>query len=488
MKPTSLTPPSLARWFAAALAIGAAFALGCLFRRWAPGSAPREGRHASAGPQRAEPAKPAEDSGPTPNPLTEADFTAAAAGFRDAMAGHTPEHGLLAAAERLLLAARTTDDFLRLVELINTVRSDALIEPIAMAAFTRWAQADPEAAARAVDRVDSHQLKHHLAREVCRVWARRDPEGALAFLESGPPGFARRLGPEAVLSVLAETDPESALSRAREWKSESERSRLIGEVLRKWAASHPRDAVAFARAEPDPRQRADLLQGALSALPKEQAWSEAAAFVDLESPEDRILLRNILNGWSFKIEEPAAAVLALHAGAARDELLQDVAMGAVMSDPQRAETLLEKMPDAATRETWLQALAHSHLRNGDDMRPLDAVRLASQLPAGEAQTAVFREAGIRWSEHDAPAASQWLAAQPAGVLRDAFIGEFVRGTFDSDPEAALTWSVAIADEAKRGRRLAELFPQWRQRDHDAAMAWLRQQNLSHADRAAVEAP
>ncbi|MFN0127469.1 MAG: hypothetical protein ACKV19_12370 [Verrucomicrobiales bacterium] len=488
MTPTSLTTPSLARWLAAALAIGAAFALGCLLRRWAPGSVPRGGMHASLGPPRAESAKSAEDSGPTPNPLTEEDFTAAAAGFRDAMAGNTPEHGLLAAAERLLLAARTSEDFLRLVELVNTVRSDALIEPIAMAAFTRWAQADPEAAARAVDRVDSHQLKHYLAREVCRVWARRDPEGALAFVESGPPGFARRLGPEAVFSVLAETDPESALARAREWKNESERSRLIGEVLRKWAASNPQEAIAFARAEPDPRQRADLLQGALSALPKESAWSEAAAFVDLKSPEDRILLRNILNGWSFKIEEPASAVLALPAGAARDELLQEVAIGAVMSDHQRAEALLDKMPDAATREPWIKALAQSHLRNGDELRPLDAIRLASQLPAGEAQTAVFREAGSRWSEHDAPAASQWLAAQPAGALRDAFLGEFVRGTFDSDPEAALTWSVVIADEAKRGRRLAELFPKWRQRDHDSALAWLRQQNLSHADRVAVGAP
>ena len=44
------------------------------------------------------------------------------------------------------------------------------------------------------------------------------------------------------------------------------------------------------------------------------------------------------------------------------------------------------MPDDATRQTWLQAIAQSHLRNGEHLRPLDALRLASQLPAGDAQT------------------------------------------------------------------------------------------------------
>ena len=484
-----LTSPGPARWIAAGISIGSAFALGCLLSRWAPGST-----HKATTPTIPDPhslttqALPAPAPPDTSPPLTDADFADAAERMRAALASNTPEHDLLAAAERLLHTARTPDDFLRLVDLLNTVPSDTLIEPIAIAAFTRWAQSDPKAAALGADRIQSHQLKHQLAREVCRIWARRDPKGALDFLESAEPGFARRFGPQVVFSVLAESDPQAALARAREWKNRSERSNLTSSVLQTWAAARPLEALAFARAEPDPRQRAELLQGALSALPKDQAWAEAAAFVDLASPDDRLLLRNILNGWSFQIEAPAAAVLALPAGEARDELLADVAMGAVLSDHKRAEALLDTMPDAPTRETWLAALAHSHLRTADHPRPLDALRLAAELPAGETQSAVFREAGTRWSEHDAPGASQWIATQPAGPNRDAFLGEFVRGTFDTEPEAALTWTVEITDDAKRQRRLAELFPKWQQRDSKAATAWLNRQNLSDADRTSLAAP
>lgn len=488
MKTIFLTTPGPARWFAAGISIGSAFALGCLLSRWAPKSPGNHAAYAAPGPQSlTTEISPAPDSPDKDIPLTESEFAAAAEQMRAALAGNRPEHGLLAAAEHLLLAARNPDDFLRLVDLLNTVPSDDLMQPIAMAAFTRWAQTDPEAAARGADRIRSHQLKHHLAREICRIWARLDPKAALDFLESSEPGFARRFGPEVVFSVLAETDPQAALSSASEWKNASERSSLTSAVLQAWAATRPQEALTFARAAPDPRQRAELLQGALSALPKDQAWKEAVAFVDIESPDDRILLKNILNGWSMKIEAPAAAVLALPAGAARDELLADVAMGAVLSDHKRAEALLDTMPDAATRETWLAALAHSHLRNGDNPRPLDSLRLAAELPAGDAQAAVFREAGSRWSEHDAPTASQWLAAQSAGPLRDAFLGEFVRGTFDTEPEAALTWAVEISDEGKRGRRLAELFPRWQQRDSAAASAWLSRQNLSDADRTSLGA-
>jgi hypothetical protein len=489
MNTAILATPGPSRWLAAALGIAAAFALGCLLRRWVPGSSVSVPTH-TVQPAPRDSAAPAEAiAAPAPDPLTDEDFTNASAAFRAAMSGHTPEHDLLAAAERLLDAARTNEDFQRLVDLINTVPSEALIEPIAMAAFSRWAQIDPESAARAVDRVQSHQMKHGLAREVCRLWARRDAAQALAFFENGPPGFTRRLGPSNLFAALAETDPPGALTRARAWKNEAERINIMASVLAKWAATSPQEALAFARAEPNPAQRSVLLRGALSALPKDKAWAEAVASADLQSLDDRLTLKQILNGWSYKIEEPTAAILALPAGEGRDDLLKDVAIGAVMSDHQRAEALLEKMPDAATRQTWLQAIAQSHLRNGDHLRPLDALRLASQLPAGDAQTAIFREAGERWSEHDAPAASQWLVAQPPGPLRDTFLGEFVRGTFDSDPAAALTWTISISDEGKRARRLTELYPKWQQRDAPAAEAWIRQQSgLTDADRAALNVP
>ncbi|HEX2746701.1 MAG TPA: hypothetical protein VHM91_01785, partial [Verrucomicrobiales bacterium] len=87
-----------------------------------------------------------------------------------------------------------------------------------------------------------------------------------------------------------------------------------------------------------------------------------------------------------------------------------------------------------------------------------------------------------WGRLDPPAASQWLVNQPPGPQRDAFAAEFVRGTLATDPAAALTWTTTIEDDALRAGRLTELYGQWKQRDADAATAWLQQAHVSDEER------
>lgn len=389
---------------------------------------------------------------------------------------------MLAACERLLAAARTTDDFQRLIAILNEAPQPKLLEPLMLAAFARWAQRDPAAAATGVDDLRLMHMRLRIAGDLFRNWARPDPEAALSFLEHAPAGAVRREGPPAAFRAIAQENPEAAMRRALEWKVEVFPRTVMKAVFDEWIRKDMDGALDFARRETDVARRETMLSALMEIVPPERAWREALTLVDPESPQGRDLLMKALDPWGHRIEAPVAAVLALPPGRTRDELLERAAEHAAMNGLTRGEALLASMPDDTTRTQWLTLLARGAMRDPGHSRPADAIRLASQLLPGEAQTLLIAEAGERWGRLDPPAASRWLVEQPPGPLRDAFTGEFVRGTFATDPAAALTWAAMISDEAMRGQRFAELYPQWQQRDAPAAAAWLEQSEISENDR------
>ena len=76
-----------------------------------------------------------------------------------------------------------------------------------------------------------------------------------------------------------------------------------------------------------------------------------------------------------------------------------------------------------------------------------------------------------WTTADPVAASTWLAEQPAGESRDAGAATLARVTFDSDPEAALSWGASISNEKFRGVAVEMGLREWGKRDAGAAQAW-----------------
>jgi hypothetical protein len=149
--------------------------------------------------------------------------------------------------------------------------------------------------------------------------------------------------------------------------------------------------------------------------------------------------------------------------------------------------MLAQITDEAMRQRFLFGLAQGQLRDGRDRDYQLVLNLTAQLTDENQRFEMIKSVGESWGRADAPAASEWLNTLPPGAERDAAIGEFVRGTFATDPAAALTWSASIADDGKRARRFAELYPKWLKSDAAAAAVWLSQQtHLSPDDRTALE--
>jgi hypothetical protein len=415
--------------------------------------------------------------------LRELDFANAAQSLRALKNSTSPQHDLLAACEKLLAEARTNADFQRLVLLVNEAPFPKFIEPLIVAAFLRWTEIDPEAAAVGVDTVRYMHMRLRIVNDIFTKWTQRDPEAALAFLQSVPPGSVRRDGPGAAFRTLAEADPESAARRALEWKMEVYPLSVMKAVFGAWVAKDAAAALDFAGKAYGSDRRHEMLSALMEVLPPERAWREALLQGDPNSSGAQSLLSHALDRWGHQIEAPVAAVLALPPGPTRDRMMQQAAEHAARNGLARGEALLETMPDEATRLQWLTALARGTLQDPGHPRPAEAIRLAVQLPSGETRQKLIAEAGERWGKLDPAAASEWLRQQPAGPLRDAFAAEFVRGTFALDPAAALTWAAAIKDDALRTPRLEELYSRWKQRDLPAATAWLEQAQVNDRDRA-----
>jgi hypothetical protein len=420
--------------------------------------------------------------GRAPGVLTESDFAAAAEALRISGNGSNPQRDVLAACEKLLAEARTTEDFQRLVKLFNEAPLLKLVEPLIAAAFLRWVDIDPEAAATGVDALRYMHLRLGMVEAIFQKWMKSDPDAALAFLTKVPAGSVRRVGPGAAFRTLAELDPEAAARRALDWKVEVHPLSVLKAVFGTWAAKDAEAALNFARKETNPDRRSQMLSALMEVLPPAQAWREALAQGDPNSKETKDLLGHAVDRWGHHIEAPVAAVLALPPGDTRDEMMKRAAEHAAKQGLARGEALLNTMPDETTRLQWLAALARGTLQDPGHPRPAEAIRLAAQLPPGEAQRKLIAEAGERWGRLDPPAASEWLRQQPAGLLRDAFTSEFVRGTFASDPAAALTWAASIEDGILREQRLPELFARWKLRNAAAAAEWLQQANVSDHDR------
>lgn len=73
-----------------------------------------------------------------------------------------------------------------------------------------------------------------------------------------------------------------------------------------------------------------------------------------------------------------------------------------------------------------------------------------------------------WAEHDSWKASQWLAAQPAGAVRDAGVAALAESLSDEEPESAWEWAWGISNDFDREATMDKVTAAWAKVDGVAA--------------------
>ena len=82
-----------------------------------------------------------------------------------------------------------------------------------------------------------------------------------------------------------------------------------------------------------------------------------------------------------------------------------------------------------------------------------------------------------WTSKDHKGAGEWLTGLAPGPARDAAIAGFAPRAAGLDGASAVEWALAIAEPAQRSATLDLVYQTWRQRDPEAAAAYLREKGI-----------
>jgi len=73
---------------------------------------------------------------------------------------------------------------------------------------------------------------------------------------------------------------------------------------------------------------------------------------------------------------------------------------------------------------------------------------------------------------DSMEASKWIGDLPQGEARDVAAERLVGHILESDPAAALEWTMTVSDQGHQTDMLRHVFDQWQDRDPQGARASL----------------
>lgn len=315
---------------------------------------------------------------------------------------------------------------------------------------------------------------------VLMAWARRQPLEALRFLEE-------QLSSKSPLAGLDDDDTAARLAgiyarqdsrRAVEWASslpEKYRNEALKAALAAHARTDPAQSQQLAESLPEkPRREAhkEIMKVLAETDPAKAAENWAALATDAETKKE--LAGEITGRWAQRDPAAALAWAAAQSGEAQREAVASLAARWAKTDYDAAWQALTAAGVAGQALPSLIYLAPEN-RLAELARHTTAI--ADPAARGEASAAMMRV----WTHRDPEAASAWMAAQPAGEIRDQAIGAFVRWADVRDPEAGLMWAATMTDAARRQEAMRHIIKQLGGRAPAEAGPWLEQNTTLPAE-------
>ncbi|MEM9480837.1 MAG: hypothetical protein AAGA58_14370 [Verrucomicrobiota bacterium] len=309
--------------------------------------------------------------------------------------------------------------------------------------------------------------------QVIGKWAATEPEEALSWIENELEGSERVRALDAGLRAYALKNPEGAAAWVEGGKGDPLQERWAAIVGAIWAGDSPEDAAVWAIGIENP----DVREGAAIAVTSAWATEDPAASAE----------------WAIEFyeetESPAPLQTAIGELAEHDllearEFVDQIPdeldyVGVVQVGMEWAES------DPLAAAAWAAGLNSATNRAGAltgivgvwaEDAPGEAADFVDGL-SGAAQSSATRLLVKEWVESDAVAASEWLQTVSEGEARDEGISALSDGLMDSDPASAMQWSLAIEDEIMREFQVEDVLHSWFVRDQRAVESWLTENQV-----------
>ncbi|MGK0186865.1 MAG: hypothetical protein ACI9R3_002649 [Verrucomicrobiales bacterium] len=347
-----------------------------------------------------------------------------------------------------------------------------------------FAHSDPENGAKLLSKIPPSNRFSHVFSNFASQWAQSDSAAALAWASELPLGSQRTQAIGGLLNQLQSQEPERAASILSKEGITNDTSHTAGSIFGNWVMED-RDAAL--------------------------SWMEG---LNVAGNMKQNMLRNAISNWAGNDPQGAAH----YSLQLKDEELQKQAINSLMSnwgqnDPNTAHEWVQKELKGEVRDTALSTLIQNLTHNDHTM----ALSIYSEATAGLTEEQVNKSFGSAaqriagaWSQHDAPAAADWVLQQPEGNSREnavqsvvdtwsdydpvgasEFVGMLSEGkerdgavqslvnhVRQNDPESAFIWAETISDDSKRASVVRDAIMQWKSIDPDAAFEAAGRANIS----------
>ncbi len=265
------------------------------------------------------------------------------------------------------------------------------------------------------------------------AWAQADPLAALTYAdENTSGGFAK----DTILTSWASTDPEAAIRWAQDNHEGDEPNPYLPGIIRGLAQSDPARATELLASMPRSEERGKGLDFMLPHLLQQGSDATRAWIVSL--PDDALK-----NGAMERVADKLAATdpagtaswLLANPGQALESRMDDVYSAWASKDQEAALSSFTSLPAGETRSNALRGVISSIATEN----PKTAVSLMDRYPDD---------------------------------VNDRVVQNFIWHSFGSDPATAVAAISRIGDERQRGQMYRRTLDAWKERDPDAANAWL----------------
>jgi hypothetical protein len=268
------------------------------------------------------------------------------------------------------------------------------------------------------------------------------------------------------------SDPKAELAAALQLQGGVDRLNALDNVLTRWAARSPAEALAWARAQ-NPAIRQLVISFALRGMgtqPRE-AIRLGLLLISQEPQKTDDYALAVVEGLDNARQFAAALQFADSVSSdSKSDWLDSIFKSWGAADPDAALRVLAAEPPA-THDALFQALADGWAF----AQPATLADRALSMPPGQDRQTALSFAVLQWSQQDPAAFSAWLSRQQPMPEFDQFIADFVKHTDSANrpPQAAMDLVQKITDPALRVSAAKTVALQWSKDDPAGAATYVQ---------------
>ena len=267
--------------------------------------------------------------------------------------------------------------------------------------------------------------RRRIAQQVLRVWARTDPRAALAALEEMADPQLTQAAQHSVISSWTQSDPRSAFEWVLTQPPSSGQSSLLATTLGAYATTDPERALALA-SNLDGGHRSRAIETVIRQWASEDPLA-AAAWLDSSPDKTPAAVAAVVGGYTKLDPEAAFDWLMDQSTGAQRQSASIVVRAVAAESPEAARRLIERIDDREVRQIAGSQLMSTWV----ETNPRAAVRAIARMDDDLSQH-LYRSAFHSWSGFDREGATAFLNQVPASGRDWAINGVLSQALFGGD--------------------------------------------------------